>query len=84
MARIAIAGFMHETNTFAPVLTTYEHFAQAEGFPGLTTGADMLSVFPPANIGTGGFIKTATALGHDMAPVLWCAAVPAGYVTEDA
>ncbi|MDF1737114.1 MAG: M81 family metallopeptidase [Minwuia sp.] len=84
MARIAIAGFMHETNTFAPVLTTYEHFEQAEGFPGLTHGADMLSVFPPANIATGGFIKHAQALGHDIAPVLWCAAVPAGYVTEDA
>ena len=84
MARIAIAGFMHETNTFAPVLTTYEHFEQAEGFPGLTQGSDMLSVFPPANIATGGFIKQAQALGHDIAPVLWCAAVPAGYVTEDA
>ena len=84
MARIAIAGFMHETNTFAPVLTTYEHFEQAEGFPGLTQGAEMLSVFPPANIATGGFIKQAQALGHDIAPVLWCAAVPAGYVTEDA
>ncbi|MEC9347346.1 MAG: M81 family metallopeptidase [Pseudomonadota bacterium] len=84
MPTIALAGFMHETNTFAPVLTTYEHFERAEGWPGLTRGTDMLEVFPPINIGTGGFIRRARELGHKLAPVLWCAAVPAGYVTEDA
>lgn len=84
MARIAHAGFLHETNTFAPVKTTYDHFARAEGWPGLTVGADMLEVFPPINIGTGGFINEARKLGHDLAPVCWSAAVPAGYVTEDA
>ncbi|WP_417515123.1 M81 family metallopeptidase [Minwuia sp.] len=84
MARIAIAGFMHETNTFAPVLTTYEHFARSEGWPGLTAGEAMLTVFPPINIGTGGFITEAQKQGHDLVPVCWSAAVPAGYVTEDA
>lgn len=84
MARIAHAGFLHETNTFAPVRTTYEHFERAEGWPGLTMGEAMLEVFPPINIGTGGFINEARRLGHDLAPVCWSAAVPAGYVTEDA
>ena len=84
MARIAHAGFMHETNTFAPILTTYEHFAKGEGWPPLTVGEDMLKVFPPINIGTGGFINEAQRLGHELAPVCWSAAVPAGYVTEDA
>lgn len=84
MSRIAIAGFLHETNTFAPILTTYEHFAKGEGWPALTLGEDMLTVFPPINIGTGGFINEARKLGHELAPVCWSAAVPAGYVTEDA
>ncbi|PJK29492.1 M81 family metallopeptidase [Minwuia thermotolerans] len=84
MARIAHAGFMHETNTFAPILTTYEHFEKGEGWPPLTLGEDMLKVFPPINIGTGGFINEAQNLGHELAPVCWSAAVPAGYVTEDA
>lgn len=84
MARIAHAGFLHETNTFAPILTTYEHFEKGEGWPPLTVGADMLQVFPPINIGTGGFINEAQSLGHELAPVCWSAAVPAGYVTEDA
>jgi microcystin degradation protein MlrC len=84
MTRIAIAGFLHETNTFAPILTTYDHFAKGEGWPALTFGEDMLTVFPPINIGTGGFITEAQKLGHEIAPVCWSAAVPAGYVTEDA
>lgn len=84
MSKIAIAGFLHETNTFAPILTTYDHFAKGEGWPALTIGDDMLSVFPPINIGTGGFITEAQKLGHEIAPVCWSAAVPAGYVTEDA
>lgn len=84
MSRIAIAGFLHETNTFAPILTTYDHFAKGEGWPALTFGRDMLEVFPPINIGTGGFITEAQKLGHEIAPVCWSAAVPAGYVTKDA
>ena len=84
MARIAIAGFLHETNTFAPIPATWDDFVRAEGFPGLTRGADMLAVFPPINIGTGGFIGEATALGHELVPLAWSAAVPSSYATEDA
>lgn len=29
MARIGLAGFMHETNTFSPIPTTFESFAEA-------------------------------------------------------
>lgn len=83
MARIAIAGFLHETNTFAPVLTTFEDFKRDEGWPGLTIGEEILTKFPGINIGIGGFIKAATAAGHDLLPVCWSGAVPAGYVTED-
>ena len=45
--RIAVAGFQHETNTFAPVKAIYEYFERAEGWPGLTRGADMFEVLPP-------------------------------------
>lgn len=84
MARIAFAGFLHETNTFAPIKASWDDFVRAEGFPGLTQGPAMLEVFPPINIGTGGFIKQAQALGHELAPIAWSAAVPSSYVTEDA
>lgn len=84
MARIALAGFLHETNTFAPIKATWDDFVRAEGFPGLTQGADILEIFPPINIGTGGFIREAQTLGHELAPVAWAAAVPSAHVTEDA
>ena len=84
MSRIAIAGLQHETNTFAPIKATYQHFVQGEGWPGLTRGAAMLDVMPPMNIGTGGFIKEAQRLGHELKPILWAAAVPSAHVTEDA
>ena len=84
MASIAHAGFMHETNTFAPIKATWEHFVRAEDFPGLTEGQAMLEVFPGMNLATGGFVQQAQALGHELKPIAWCAAVPSAQVSEEA
>ncbi len=84
MARIAFAGFLHETNTFAPQKADWSDFVRAEDFPGLTEGAEILAIFPPINIGTGGFIGEAGGRGHDLAPIAWCHATPSAQVTEDA
>ncbi len=84
MARIAHAGFLHETNTFAPIKAEWDDFLRTESFPGLTQGDAILDIFPPINIGTGGFIKQARALGHELAPIAWSGAVPSAHVTEDA
>jgi hypothetical protein len=37
--RIAVAGFQHETNTFAPLKAALADFEQAHAWSGLTTGA---------------------------------------------
>ena len=84
MAIIAHAGFLHETNTFAPVKTTWDDFLRSESFPGLTLGEEILERFPAINIGTGGFINEARALGHELKPIAWCGAVPAAHVSEHA
>ncbi|MFO1350141.1 MAG: M81 family metallopeptidase [Gammaproteobacteria bacterium] len=84
MARIAIAGFMHETNTFAPLKATWDDFVRAEGFPGLTLGEDILRVFPSINIGIGGFLQEAQQLGHALLSIAWCESVPSSYVTVEA
>ncbi len=84
MAVIAHAGFMHETNTFAPIKASWEDFLRTESFPGLTEGAAILEIFPPINIGTGGFIKEAQELGHELKPIAWSGAVPSAHVTEEA
>ena len=45
MARIAVGGFQHETNTFAPLKATYRDFEMADGWPGLTEGPAILTAF---------------------------------------
>jgi microcystin degradation protein MlrC len=78
--RIAIAGFQHETNTFAPLPTLFEDFARGGAWPKLTTGADVIEVFTGLNIPLGGFIGAAGGL--DLVPVLWAGAEPGGYVEQ--
>ena len=41
MARIAVAGWQHETNTFAPVKADFAAFEQASGWPGLSRGREL-------------------------------------------
>ena len=84
MSRIAHAGFLHETNTFAPRKATWDDFVQVESFPGLTLGEDILSVMPGKNIATSGFIGEAQEMGHELVPIAWCTAVPSAHVTEHA
>ena len=38
MARIAIGGFLHETNCFVPGVTDYEQFARPADRPGILRG----------------------------------------------
>lgn len=86
MARIALAGFLHETNTFSPYLTTYDDFTRVGGtFPGLLRGQEILQLKNnKANMGSAGFMVQAEAAGHEVVPLYWCFAEPAGLVTDNA
>lgn len=81
---IAIAGFQHETNTFAPQKATLDKFIQGEGWPPLTEGKAIFEVFEPMNIPIGGFITSAKAKGWALEPIVWAAAQPCSYVTDEA
>ena len=83
MARIAIAGFMHETNTFAPAPTAYEDFAAKASIGGVLRGAQILAN-PDFALPTGGFAAAARAAGDELVPIVWCAAEPSGIVTANA
>lgn len=82
--KIAVAGFQHETNTFAPMLAPYEDFVKADAWPGLTEGDDMPAAMAGKNLPISGFIDAARLGGHELMPILWCAAEPSSYVTQDA
>jgi microcystin degradation protein MlrC len=84
MARIGVAGFMHETNTFAPTRTGWAQFAEAVDRPALQRGNEMLPTFAGMNVSAGGAIAEFQAGGHAVAPLCWASATPAGYVTADA
>jgi microcystin degradation protein MlrC len=84
MARIAVAGFQHETNTFAPLKATLADFVAADAWPGLTEGAEILSAVKGINLPAAGFIDEAHSLGHELVPLLWCSAQPSAHVTSGA
>jgi microcystin degradation protein MlrC len=81
--KILIAGFQHETNTFAPTKASYQSFVQGEGFPPLTRGADVLNL-RDVNVPIGGFIRATEAACHELIPVIWAGASASAHVTEDA
>jgi len=82
--RIAIGGFLHETNTFAPSKAGYDKFEQGGGWPPLTEGEALFAATRNVNIGLSGFIEAGEAAGWDLVPTLWAAASPSAHVTEDA
>ena len=84
MTRIAVGGFLHETNTFAPTKAQYDDFVHARGWPEMSTGDKLLKNMRDINVGMAGFVAVAEAEGWEMVPTIWCAASPSAHVTEDA
>ena len=81
---IAVGGFQHETNTFAPHRADYEAFERVDGWPALTRGEALFEVMTGLNIPLSGYLERAQAAGHELLPLCWCSAEPSGYVTRDA
>jgi microcystin degradation protein MlrC len=77
--RIAIAGLMHESNTFAPQPADWQRFLEGSW----TTGNAMLPVWRDAHHEMGGFIEGAEQFGYELLPTVMAWATPAGPVTDD-
>ncbi len=84
MARIAVAGWQHETNTFAPVKADFAAFEQTGGWPGLSRGREMFDAVEGVHLPITGAMEILDRHGHELVPLLWCAATPSAHVTEDA
>jgi hypothetical protein len=84
MARIAVGGFQHETNTFSPIPASFADFEAPDAWPGLTRGQVMLEAVAGINLPAAGFVGEARSLHHDLVPLTWCSAQPSGKVTRDA
>jgi microcystin degradation protein MlrC len=76
--RIAIAGFMHESNTFNPLRTDRAAFeAQSLRF-----GSDLLDEWRDAPHEVGGFIQSAETEEFEAVPIVMAWATPSGPVTD--
>lgn len=81
---ILVAGFQHETNTFAPTQADWAAFQSGAGYPASTRGAAMLERMGPTTLPMGGFIRDAQERGWRLVPSIWAAATPSAHVTRDA
>ena len=84
MTRIAVGGFLHETNTFAPSKAGYADFVHGGGWPAMTQGADVLKTMRNINVGLAGFVAQAEAEGWELVPTVFAAASPSAHVTKEA
>jgi microcystin degradation protein MlrC len=84
MTRIAVGGFLHETNTFAPTKATYADFVHGGGWPAMALGAGVLETMRNINVGLAGFVGAAEANRWQLVPTIACAASPCAHVTRDA
>jgi microcystin degradation protein MlrC len=84
MTRIAVGGFLHETNTFAPTKATYADFVHGGGWPAMTRGVDLIKTMRDINVGLAGFVGQAEAERWELVPTIACGASPSAHVTEDA
>jgi microcystin degradation protein MlrC len=82
--RIFIAGYQHETNTFAPTLADWDAFNAGHTFPAYRRGAKLIETFKDINIPVGGFIQAALKNGWELVPSVWAGATPSSYVTTEA
>jgi microcystin degradation protein MlrC len=86
MARIAVAGFLHETNTFSPLTTTLKDFSSSGGpYAAFLLGEKMLAYRGKTiNRAFSGFINTIELLGHQVVPLVYAAAEPSNQVASSA
>lgn len=82
--KILVAGYQHETNTFAPTKADWAAFNRGDDFPAFVRGQAMLDKLTGLNLPIGGFIDAAITRGWQLVPSSWCGASPSSYVTQDA
>ena len=84
MTRIFVAGFHHETNTFAPSFADWEAFCAGSGYPAYSRGTPMLEQMAPTQTALGGFAELAAQCGWALVPSVWAGAMPSNRVTTQA
>ena len=82
--RVALAGFLHETNTFAPTKARMEDFVQGGGYMPMARGEAVLTRGRDINLGIGGAVGFGESAGWEMVGVHWSGAIPSAHVSRNA
>src|SRR5690606_19635461 len=82
--KIAIAGFQHETNSFAGTIARRSDFDRPGGWPPFCTGDEMLAIIAKSGTPAAGAIAAAREASVEIIPLLWCIGLPSGPVEDDA
>jgi microcystin degradation protein MlrC len=77
--RVAVCGFIHESNTFNPLRTDRAAFTAQ----GLAFGPALLDEWRDAHHEVGGFLEAAGAEGFEPVPIVMAWATPSGPVTDE-
>jgi len=80
MPKVGLLGFLHESNTFLPVPTTYADFASTS----LTRGEEVRQRWQGAKHELGGLFAGCEEAGLTMVPGVATYAVPGGAITAEA
>ncbi|MEO8058248.1 MAG: M81 family metallopeptidase [Burkholderiales bacterium] len=81
---VFVAGFHHETNTFAPSIADWAAFECGAGYPSYARGAAMLQKMRGTSTSLGGFAQAAAEFGWKLQPSVWAGAMPSNRVTAPA
>ena len=80
--KVAVGGFLHETNTFVSGRAGAKEFADGGGLPTISFGAEVITNMSGANCALASFIECADE--HcDLVPLCWASAAPSGPVTDE-
>lgn len=79
--RVALAGFVHESNSFAPSAADMAAFEQGGGYLPLSRGTQILKRGRQVNLPVAGAIDHAEHQGWHLLPLTWAGAVPSAPVT---
>lgn len=82
--KIAVAGFQHETNSFAHSVAARQDFERPGGWPPFCTGADMARIIAASGTPAAGAMAEAAAADAQIMPLLWCIGLPSGPVEDEA
>ncbi len=78
--RVAVLGFHHESNTFAPVPATLERFLDG----GLSEGVEMVRRYATSQATLAGFLELAASEAVECVPLVHADLNPMGTITEEA